>query len=89
MEMEAKHWFSQRRHGHILIIVTGGQFQTWESIRDHLLPPSIKNNLTGEPLWVALQHRREQIQDNPDRDQLREEIVEDLKQIPFPSRICG
>jgi WD40 repeat protein len=96
MLMEAIHWFSRHRDGQILIIVTAGQCQTWEDIRDQLLPPAMRDNLTQQPLWVPLQHRRAQFWDDPNRHQLREELVEDLKQVLlrfYPGRdwgqLCG
>ena len=92
MEMEASHWVSQTRDGQILIIVTAGECQTWEEIREQLLPPSMRNALAGEPLWLPLQHRRSRILGRPNQHQLREELVEDLKQILlrlYPGRDWG
>jgi WD40 repeat protein len=92
MEVEARHWFSRARDGEILIIISSGDFIRWEEIRDHLLPPAIANNLTAEPLWIPLQHRREEILSNPSDHQLREELFEDLKQILlrfYPGRDWG
>src|ERR1035438_120041 len=73
MEIEAKHWFSRPRDGQVLIIVTAGQGQTWAQIREQLVPSSIKDSLTGEPLWACLQGRRARILDNPGNQRLREE----------------
>jgi len=46
MQAEASHWFSRQRDGHELGIVTKGSDQSWHYIRDHLLPPAIRTNLT-------------------------------------------
>lgn len=81
MEVEARHWFSQPRGGQVLILISSGECRTWEDIRDHLLPPALANNLTAEPLWISLQHRRERMLANPDNQQLRGELTEDLKQL--------
>jgi hypothetical protein len=58
MEMEARHWFSREREGHVLIIVTGGHQNTWNEIRNQLLPLTLQERLVNEPLWIQLQHRR-------------------------------
>ncbi len=81
MEMEARHWFSQSRDGQVLIVISSGEFRTWNDSCDHLLPPSLAKNLHTEPLWISLQHRRERIIGNPDDQQLRGELTEDLKQL--------
>jgi WD40 repeat protein len=81
MEVEARHWFSRPREGQVLIIITSGDSSKWEEISDHLLPPSVGKNLTTEPLFIPLQRRRDRILANPDGQQLREELVEDLNQI--------
>jgi len=60
MELEAAHWFSRPREGELLIIVTVSGCRDWEEIRS-FLPRSIRENLTGEPLWVNIGHRREEI----------------------------
>ena len=92
METEANHWLSRHRDGQILIIVTAGEGQAWEEISKQLLPPSISTGLTDSPLWVCLQRRRASILNNPNRPQLREELVEDLKQVLlrfYPGRDWG
>jgi hypothetical protein len=81
MEIEATHWFSQPRKGEVLIIVTAGEFNAWEQIRDRLLPPVVAHDLRTEPLWIPLQQRRARILASPSDHQLRGELVEDLKQI--------
>ena len=91
MEMEARHWFSRPRDGQILIVVTAGECKTWEEIRQRLLPVSIRDNLASEPLWVPLQHRRSEIEANPNARELGE-LTEDLKQILlrfYPDRDWG
>jgi hypothetical protein len=92
MEMEARHWFSRPRDGQVLIIISAGDYKTWEEIRDHLLPPAVRNNLASEPIWVPLQHRRGEILANPSGYQLRGELTEDLKQVLlrfYPGRAWG
>lgn len=96
MEMEARHWFSRPRNGEVLIIVSAGECKTWEEIRDKALPAAVRSNLTSEPLWVSLQQRRDKILANPKDQQLRGELVEDLKQVLlrfYPDRdweqLCG
>ena len=81
MEKEARHWFSRPRKGQVLIIVSCGDCTSWEEVRDHLLPAAVRNSLTSEPLWVPLKHRRGTILANPNDHRLREELVEDLKQV--------
>lgn len=92
MELEAHHWFSRKRDGHVLIVVTAGGCKTWEEIRQHLLPVAVSNNLATEPLWIPLEHRRREIQANPNENQLRGELIEDLKQLLlrlYPDRDWG
>ena len=81
MEMEARYWFSRKRDGEVLIIVTAGEYETWEELRDKLLPAAVQTNLATEPLWISLQHRREEILANPKDHRLRGKLIEDLKQI--------
>ena len=54
-------------------------------MREHLLPPSVRDNVTSVPLWVPLQHRRGEIQANPKSQQLRGQLIEDLKRFCFGS----
>jgi hypothetical protein len=92
MEMEARHWFGRQRDGQVLIVVTAGECKTWEEIRQHLLPLAIRSNLPTEPLWVPLQHRRSEIQAHSNKDQLRGQLIEDLKQVLlrlYPDRDWG
>jgi len=92
MEMESRHWFSHARHGQILIVVTSGQHENWESIRSHLLPPAVKDNLATEPLWIPLQHRRNRILADAKSHELRSQLIEDLKQVIlrlYPGRDWG
>src|SRR5262249_30311851 len=81
MEKEARHWFSREREGHVLIVVTEGNQNTWEGIRDQLLPSSLSERLVEEPLWIPLQHRRQEILSKPANQKLRGELTEDLKQL--------
>ena len=81
MELEARHWFSQPRGGQVLILVSSGEFRTWKESHEYLLPPTLPKNLHTEPLWISLQHRRERMIVTPDDQQLRGELIEDLKQL--------
>jgi WD40 repeat protein len=80
MNMEARYWFSRPRDGEVLVIVTKGSTESWDMIRNDLLPPVIAKGLSGEPLWIPLQ-RRDDILSNPSSSKLRGELVEDLKQV--------
>jgi hypothetical protein len=81
MELEANHWYDRRRDGQVLIIVTDGEFKSWEDIHDRLLPAAVRTNLVSEPLWIPLRHRRTEILNNPNSQALRALLVEDLKQV--------
>jgi hypothetical protein len=81
MELEARYWFSKPRDGEILIIVTGGEFKSWEEIRDRLLPAALRTKLGSEPLWIPLQHRCSKILADPSDQKLRGQLIEDLKQV--------
>jgi sulfatase modifying factor 1 len=92
MEMEARHWFSHPRNGQVLIIVTHGEYDNWDSMSKNLLPPAVKNNLATEPLWIPLQHRRNQILLNSKSPEVRSQLIEDLKQVIlclYPGRDWG
>jgi hypothetical protein len=92
METEARYWFSRLRNGQVLIILSSGDCKTWEEIRGHLVPPAVRENLTSEPLWVPLQHRRNKIVAHPTEPELHEELTEDLKQVLlrfYPGRDWG
>ena len=81
MEMEALHWFSRSRYGEVIIVVTAGEFRTWEEIRERLLPAAVRSNLPNEPLFIKLQDRRPEILADPNNPKLRGELIEDLKQV--------
>jgi len=81
MDMEARHWFSKDRTGQILIIVTAGEFETWEEMREKLLPPSVGDGLGGEPTWTDLRSLRTEIVSRPSGGKLREQMVEKLRQV--------
>lgn len=81
MEMEAKYWFSRPRQGQVLIIVTDGEFKTWEDLRRKLLPASVRANLPAKPLWISLHHRRSEILKTPPPSELRGQLIEDLQQV--------
>ena len=81
MEMEARHWISKPRNGEVLIIITAGEGDSWQEIRQRLLPPSLRHHLVTTPLWVSLRGRRSGMLEKRRSAALREELVEDLKQI--------
>jgi len=92
MEIEARHWFSVPREGQVLIVVTSGGFSDWDSIRKELLPPTVRNGLLSEPLWIPLQHRRNQILAKRSSHDTRSHLIEDLKQVIlclYPERDWG
>jgi WD40 repeat protein len=92
MEMEARHWFSRKRDGEVVVIISSGDVATWEEIRDRLLPPSVRDNLKSAPVWASLRQRRDRILANPKDHQLHEELIEDLKQVLlrfYPTRDWG
>src|SRR6516165_3271636 len=92
MEIEARHWFSRPRIGQVLIIVSSGNCKDWAEIRDHLVPAAVRDNLTSEPVWTSLAPRRDKIIANPKNNQVREQLVEDLKQVLlrfYPNRDWG
>src|SRR5262249_46472033 len=64
-----------------LIIVTAGEFNSWDDVRERTLPAAVRTNLTSEPLWIPLQHRCAEILAPSNRPLLRGQLIEDLKQI--------
>src|ERR1700722_3307960 len=42
MEFEAQHWFSRTREGDILIVVTSGDFKSWQEIRENALAETLR-----------------------------------------------
>jgi hypothetical protein len=92
MEMEARYWFSRPRNGQVLIIISSGDYQTWEDIREHLVPPAVRDSLQSEPVWASVKDHRARIVANPGDHQLRGELIEDLKQVLlrfYPGRDWG
>ena len=81
MEWEAEYWFSKPRRGDVLIIVTSGDYSTWEEIRTHTLPPTVASRMESEPLWISISKRRPEILSNPDSIRVRRLLIEDLKQL--------
>lgn len=79
MEMEARRWFSRERDGQVLVIVTRGEGDDWESVRK-LVPPTVHQNLS-EPVWVSLRDLRQGILAAPNSSTVRGELTESLKQI--------
>src|SRR5260370_19962325 len=97
MEFEAHQWFSRERDGQVLIVVTGGDFRNWDEIRKGALPPSLRDKLQAEPLFIRLSEDRcEQMRESPNDPIMRKELTEDLKQVLlrfYPDRdwnqLCG
>ena len=81
VELEAHHWFSRPREGAILVIVTAGEGRTWHDIREVLLPPSARSNLSCEPVWIDLRHHRAEILARPRGRELTARLVECLRQV--------
>lgn len=81
VEVEARYWFSKPRKGEVLLLVTAGEHTTWPKIRENLLPPTLRMALKSEPLFILLQHRRDEMETKPNNPQVRGALVEDLKQV--------
>jgi hypothetical protein len=81
MELEIRHWCSRDRDGQILVIVTRGDCKSWDDVRKHLLPPTARDRLRAEPLWVSIEHQRSAIQANPNDPSVRGQLVEVLRQV--------
>src|SRR6202044_287585 len=82
MELEASHWFSRERSGQVLIIVTAGDEHDWQMIRDRLVPPSIRSNLS-EPVIASIADLRNQMltMTKKDRPVLMGTLTEQLGQV--------
>lgn len=65
--MEASHWFSRERSGQVLIIVTAGDYSAWREVREHLVPPTIREKLP-EPILAAVTDLRTMIVNAPKRE---------------------
>jgi hypothetical protein len=92
MDFEASYWFSRPRDGQVLIIVTVPNYETWDEIRERLLPDAIRKHLATQPLWVNLGDRRKEIIAAPASGKLHEILVEDLAQVLlrfYPTRDWG
>jgi len=92
MEIEARHWFSVPREGQVVIVVTSSERSDWESMREELLPPAVRNGLLSEPLWIPLQQRRSEILAKGNSHETRSRLIEDLKQVIlclYPERDWG
>ncbi|HEU0141346.1 MAG TPA: hypothetical protein VFQ79_16605 [Bryobacteraceae bacterium] len=92
METEAQYWFSRKRDGEVIIIISSGDAEGWEEIRECLIPPSLRMNLPSAPVWASIRQRRDRILANPADQRLRAELIEDLKQVFlrfYPDRDWG
>ncbi len=72
--------------------MSSGDYKTWEEIREHLIPPAVRENLQLPPVWASVQDHRARIVANPTDHQLRGELIEDLKQVLlrfYPDRDWG
>src|SRR5664279_3952659 len=81
MEMEAQHWFSRPRAGRTVIIVTDGEFKSWEDMSKRLLPPAVSVNVASAPVWTSLRDCRSAILGNPNDQKLRKQLIERLQQV--------
>lgn len=89
MELEAAYWLHRERtKREVLIVVTDrrpsekAQPETWDEIRNHLIPPTFRNHFaTTEPLWISIAVRRQEIVADPRREATRDRLIEDLKQV--------
>lgn len=92
MELEVRHWYSKKRVGQVLVILTDGDFQSWDDVRPNALPPSLAAKLRDAPLWINLAHRRDEILAGSSDPKLQEKLVEELKQVIlrfYPGREWG
>ena len=94
MEQEAVQWLSRSRSGQIIVVVTespanvdsGTQTQsytdTWQGVRDNLLPPALRNHFaTTTPVWIPLARHRRDMLEQPRNAVIRARLVDDLKQL--------
>jgi len=91
--MEASHWFSRERSGQVLIIVTAGGSSTWPEVREHLVPPTIREKLP-EPVLASITDLRAQMVKEPNgkRTAVMGALIERLNQVIlrfYPGRNCG
>ena len=81
MEFEAESWFAKDRRGDVLIVVTHGVYESWSDIRHQALPPTLRETLVKEPLWISLRHRQQTLSKGSMTQATRSELTEDLRQL--------
>lgn len=93
MEFEARHWFARERKGSVVVVVTHGEFESWVDrmnqvtgetmvgIKNGALPPAMRENLQAVPLYIDVRKHREAMLNRPDDENLRIQLVEDMKQL--------
>jgi WD40 repeat protein len=80
MELEAQHWFSEDRGGEIIIVVTDGEAADWETLRDKLLPPTLKEKCK-EPVWCDVSRITGVAAPRLPGALLRSQLIEGLRQL--------
>jgi len=81
MDMEARYWFSRARSGDLIVVVTAGRCETWEEIRDRLIPAAVRDHLPNAPVWIPLQNQLPDILAAPDDPRHRRQLIEGLRQV--------
>jgi hypothetical protein len=81
MAFEAEHWLSIKRDGHILVVVTSGNYPNWDLVREEALPAPLRPHLQSPPLWIDLSRQRDDILKRPADPRARVELEEHLKQL--------
>jgi len=81
MAFEADHWLSVPRTGEVLVVVTSGEYNNWDQIRDHALPLPLRSRLIAPPLFIDISKRRVDMLKTPVPSALRGQLTEDLQQL--------
>jgi WD40 repeat protein len=81
MAFEADYWFSKSRSGEVLIVVTAGEYQSWDEIRDNALPLPLQRRLSAPPIFIDISKRRADMLKTPVPSALRGQLTEDLHQL--------
>lgn len=80
MHIEVEHWLAIPRTGKVIIIVTSGAAETWMEIEQKALPQALTGRLS-EPVTASIVKRRAEILADPNSEQLKGELIEELKQV--------
>jgi WD40 repeat protein len=95
MEDEAQWWMEKEQrareaataqgveyvpHGQIIVLVTEGGFDTWDDVRAHALPPTLRARLDTPPLWISIAALRDSLL-RTDLPPARKELAQALRQL--------